>query len=554
MLNPPHGEATLRYDLLRFLIIDDNAVMRTWLRDPLIRSGARHISMASTFDEALKHFKTGQTFDVVLCDYHLGAGRDGQQLLEEARRGHLVSPATVWIMVTGETQYQQIFSAAELLPDDYLLKPFKSDLLHTRIARALTRARALFEVNTLFFDQQWAPCITACRKKLEIQGIRYANEFRRICGEAMLRAGLVREAHAFFLDVIRSGINYPWARLGLARACFQLQQREQSLELLEALIADSPDFLQAHDWVARIQEETGRPEVAKEILSATLKKNPKALSRHREIVRVALACDDVGTALEAYRSMHLHGRGSCFVTPGDFSGYAVLISGQVDKQRVIAALKGLAANLRDFYHRNDHFAFARNSIDYFTARTKGNEAMAKQAYVAMQGIDGRQLDSCSRMAMLHAAVDQDDTATASLLAENLLLDCDGDRGMEKQVLSAFPAHQRDAVTKAARDASSRMRSAIGEAIALVRDGDYESAIGEFDHLTHRYPKIPVFYNAGVAVAKWIESGHCDIEKLQLLNRYITHIEGIDPGCIALKRLRDFQTNIQQFGTLAELSM
>jgi DNA-binding response OmpR family regulator len=61
----------------------------------------------------------------VLCDYNLGDGMDGQELLERRKTGTLPL-STIWIMITGERKYERVVAAAEMAPDDYILKPFNS--------------------------------------------------------------------------------------------------------------------------------------------------------------------------------------------------------------------------------------------------------------------------------------------------------------------------------------------------------------------------------------------------------------------------------------------
>jgi DNA-binding response OmpR family regulator len=84
--------------------------------------------------------QVGRTpFDIILSDYLLEDGRDGQQLLEELRQQHLVPLSTVFMMITSERAYHNVVSVAELAPDDYLIKPFTADDLHGRLVRALYR-------------------------------------------------------------------------------------------------------------------------------------------------------------------------------------------------------------------------------------------------------------------------------------------------------------------------------------------------------------------------------------------------------------------------------
>ena len=65
-----------------YLVIDDFADMRSMLRSMLVAYGVTNIEMVGNGKDAIKMLAK-KTYDVVLCDYNLGEGKDGQQVLEE---------------------------------------------------------------------------------------------------------------------------------------------------------------------------------------------------------------------------------------------------------------------------------------------------------------------------------------------------------------------------------------------------------------------------------------------------------------------------------------
>ncbi|MGE3774539.1 MAG: response regulator, partial [Gammaproteobacteria bacterium] len=85
----------------RFLIIDDLREMRMTVRGMLDSLQVKVMHEAKSGDEALEILSKNPV-DVVLCDYNLGEGRDGQQTLEEARGRNLLLPTAAWIMITAE--------------------------------------------------------------------------------------------------------------------------------------------------------------------------------------------------------------------------------------------------------------------------------------------------------------------------------------------------------------------------------------------------------------------------------------------------------------------
>jgi len=85
-----------------YLIVDDFGDMRSMLRSMLHMFGVTRMDVASNGKEAIQYMERNK-YDVVLCDYNLGAGsKDGQQVLEEARHRRLMGFGTVFVMITAE--------------------------------------------------------------------------------------------------------------------------------------------------------------------------------------------------------------------------------------------------------------------------------------------------------------------------------------------------------------------------------------------------------------------------------------------------------------------
>ena len=126
----------------RGLLIDDMPEMRSTMRIQLADAGLEKCDAARNVKEAVERL-TENRYDLIVCDYNLGQGADGQQLLELVRRRQLLPLSTAFLMVTGESGYEQVSTAAEYAPDDYLIKPFTSGMLGTRLERILEKKDAL---------------------------------------------------------------------------------------------------------------------------------------------------------------------------------------------------------------------------------------------------------------------------------------------------------------------------------------------------------------------------------------------------------------------------
>ena len=71
------NEQTIDYGALRALVVDDYPGMRSALKMTLSNFGMTKIDLAASAAEVI--FKVGNNrYDIILCDFNLGEGRDGQ--------------------------------------------------------------------------------------------------------------------------------------------------------------------------------------------------------------------------------------------------------------------------------------------------------------------------------------------------------------------------------------------------------------------------------------------------------------------------------------------
>src|SRR5438067_657387 len=176
-----------KLDGLTALLVEPHAGMRTSIQNMLTMCGISSIQGVGSSNQAIKQLG-GRQFDMVFCEYELGDGQDGQQLLEDLRHHKLISLSTMFFMVTAEGNHSKVVSAAELAPTDYILKPFTADRLMERIARALERRRVFMPVYQLMEVGNQREAIVACQDGMKANP-RYAIDFMRLRAELHMFLG-----------------------------------------------------------------------------------------------------------------------------------------------------------------------------------------------------------------------------------------------------------------------------------------------------------------------------------------------------------------------------
>lgn len=110
---------------MRILIVDDEAVVRTYLARRLTREGYEVVT-ASSGRETLYALETSR-FDATLIDVNL-AGEDGISLAKRVRESN---PQIKVIVMSGDETNRDRVEKENLGP--LLLKPIDFDILHARL-------------------------------------------------------------------------------------------------------------------------------------------------------------------------------------------------------------------------------------------------------------------------------------------------------------------------------------------------------------------------------------------------------------------------------------
>ena len=547
----PAAPVPCPYGDLSYLLVEDSETMRVWLRTTIANAGGKKIDVSDSYNDALYRTRSRGNYDVVLCDYILSDTRDGQQLLEEVRRQKLLPRSTIWIMITGERKHEQVFSAAELAPDDYLIKPITPALLHERLGTAWDHRQALRGATDLFDAGRFEDALLLCQTE-SAGSPRHATGFQRVAGECMMQMEHYKEAYDHFESILEAKPTLPWAKLGKARAFFHLDRYDETAAIIEELVHDNPDYLKAHDLLAKVHERKGDLEATKSLLKLVLQKNPKSLSRQRDIARIAVATDDMQTAIDAFALMHQHGRGSSFIRPGDFSSYASMLIKSGSKAAA-ERLDALANNLRDFHKSDPDYNLSAKTIDYATALSTGNRGVATEAYRQMrQALEfartgETEVDSEQSMFMLEAAVEMGDEETACQMAQVLYQDHVGNESMEgriKQMMVGGGLERQ--VSQIAEGATENLKRMNAAAANLAKHGGLLEAVEEFARLVETNRNIAVYLNAATCVVKCFEdlaAGHLEMDsntRKRLNNRmqgYLNFVSLRDAGSHRLEQIR-----------------
>ncbi|WP_260295443.1 tetratricopeptide repeat-containing response regulator [Sedimenticola hydrogenitrophicus] len=308
-----------RIEQLSFLIVDDYADMRGVLRNMLQSFGVTDIDSVANGREAIAHIES-KRYDVILCDYNLGDGRDGQQILEEVRARKLIGVSSIFVMITAENTLLMVMGAVEYEPDSYLTKPFTKDLLAQRLERLLNKKSDLREIEQAVDRRDYEQANELLDQRIA-ENPRNLNEFIKLKADLALKAGAYDQAEAIYSGVLAQR-EIAWARMGIGKAYYGNRRYAEAAQVFQSLIDGNERFMAAYDWLARTRQALDEPEAAQKVLEAATAHSAKAVVRQRALGELALRNRDEKVAERAFSQAIRLGRHSIYKHPSIYANLA----------------------------------------------------------------------------------------------------------------------------------------------------------------------------------------------------------------------------------------
>lgn len=510
----------------RVLVVDDRPGMLSSLRHALTACGISSAHTVRTAHDAVQRLRN-MRYDIVLADFDLGVGPDGQQLLEHCRCEALLAPTAVFVMITAERSYDRVMSAAEFAPDDYLVKPFTEDTLRLRLVRALERRQVLAPVFALGAQQQHDEVVRAC-DRLTVEAPRHAMELARIKGEALLAAGRYPEALALF-DQMLSLRPIPWARLGRARAQEAMGEVEAARIALTELLADAPEYLAAYDALVQLHQRTANDADAKAVLRMALEVSPNAVHRHKIVGEIALRTKDLEVAEAALGTVVRKNRNGFVRSADDHLKLARVL---LERNKFAQALETLAETKRSFGEVGAVRACAA-AIECQVYSKAGNPRESRkaldEALAAGQGGD-RHLPAETALALARACFENKREHEGTALAKQVVSNNHDDAGLLAQVRQMFEQLDRaeqgeTLIERCVKDAVAINNEGVGRA----KQGDLEGAIELLEEAARTMPdNAHIVMNAAHALIAHMQVHGLQDDKRSRVESYIARIRERQP--------------------------
>lgn len=384
-------------DTMRVVIADANQVVRAWVRTQLSQAGVKHVAMAATAADLLRHCNA-TTPDVVLCDYNFGEKHDGLRTLEELRLNNILPLSSVFMIVTGERVRKRVVAAAEFAPDDYLLKPFTSGQLAERLERAIEKKASLKAVYEAMAVRNLEAVIVECDRVIE-RTPRYSMDALRIRAEALIALGRLDEASEIYKAVMAHN-TVPWARIGYAMVLLERGDTGEAEKEAQQISEEFPEFMGVYDFLGELHERNGELDEARHYYERADMIAPDNLRRLRSIGEISLEAGDAVRAASVMRRVVERTEGTTLSCAED---HLILLKSLIEIPDAAAEVAQRLSEMRGLLGDNDNARVLGDIIEAHMCSQKGDT-------------DGARL-AIERAIDAHARMNAHDTFATTALAE-----------------------------------------------------------------------------------------------------------------------------------------
>ncbi len=516
------------------LVVDDFFNFRLTMKNMLRSFGMNYIDDATTGEEAIRKLSV-RRYDIILCDYNLGHGKSGQQVLEEGKFREYIKYSSVFIMVTAENTLEMIMGAAEYEPDDYLIKPFAKEVLEKKIKNLIEKKENFKDIDKSLKQNDYSQALNLCE---ELMGKlpRNLSELMKLKGEILLKKGSYQEAAEFYEKVLLVG-DVVWAQLGRGKANFLLGKYEEAKGVFEGIITKNNKIMPAYDYLAKIMIKMNNPKDAQEILMKATSISPRAILRQKNLGNIAYSNEDYSTAETSFKSAIEQGKHSCFKSTSDYTNLAkTLVQRDASKE----GLDVLSDALKVFPNSSDarlHVSVTESYVYKKMHKDKEAQQALAEAQKLVQELDGQiSAEIMLDLAKAHIIMGEEDKGT-EIIRRIVRGNHDNDEMLDNIRLVFKETGMEDKGENIIETAREEIIKLNNEGVQLAQDGKLAEAITYFEKAATQLPENKII-NANAAQVLLLYMKENGINEQQLTNAktYLDRVRIIDETYIDIPLL------------------
>lgn len=534
-MKPVNPKQTLNLKSKKVLIVDDFFNFRLTLKNMMRSLNVVYLDDAGSGEEAIWKMAV-RKFDIILCDYNLGEGKSGQQVLEEGKFRGYINYSTIFIMVTAENTMDMIMGAVEYQPDDYLIKPFSKEALEKKIQHLIEKKGNLKEIEKALAEENYSKAVGMCDGLIS-QSPRNLAEVMKLKGEIFLKMGAYKAAAEFYDNMLLKG-NIAWAMLGRGRISFLTGQYREAKKIFEDIIAMNNKIMAAHDYLAQTLLKMNNSQDAQDILTKAISISPRAVLRQKNLGNVAYRNEDYATAETAYKATVEQGRNSCFKSPSDYTNLAKTMVQLDNPEEGLSVLE----NARKVFPEDDEARLHVSLTESYVYKKLNEDAKAMNLMAEAQKIlenSTKEISSELKLELARAYFANGEEEKGTEIIKHIVQENHDNNQMLDDIRSVFrDTGMDDMGEKIIEDTRQEIIKLNNDGVKLVRQGKLAEAITYFEKAAAQLPENKIINaNAAQVIMLYMKENGINDRSLRDAKTYLDRVQKIDESYQDLQMLK-----------------
>jgi len=447
--------------------------------------GAQHVDMASSSEDAIEKCKFNY-YDIILCDFNLGQGKNGQQILEALRASKRIKHIHLFIMITAETAKDVVLGTREYHPDAYIAKPITRTVLEQRLGHLIKQQAILKPINNEIDLENHSKAITLCHQQLD-EKTKYQTWCYQTLGKLYLLVGDTKNALSVYSNVLSSR-QIPWASLGKGQALQQSDNIHEAIESYEEAIKQNVNMIEAYDGLSECHIKLGQHQKAQNVLQEAVELSPRMVLRQETLGDICHKNQDIQSATNAFRQTIKHGEHSVYEKADNYLNLGRCLSewnegddSPESKERASEAIRVLDTLTHKFSNDEDACINATLIEARVHVGQKSTEAAKEKLHQAECIIEDENLSSGVGLEFAKTlySMGQPDRA------ESLLIELAKRYEGENEIISRIESLMDEPESLIARKQAKELNK---NGIKLFEQGELEAAVKAFESALSFTPK------------------------------------------------------------------
>jgi len=508
------------------LIVDDFAQMRSMLLAMLKNYGPKVVLQASNAKEAIEMMSKHQ-FDIVLCDYNLGDGQDGQQILEEAKYQKLIPYHTLFVMVTAENTNAMVMGAAEYMPDAYLSKPINKTVLISRLQKLLIKKDTLRPLSDAIEKDDTLKTIQCCDALLQ-KDVKFKFELLKIKCEHLLKLEKYDEAMDICKHVLQDR-DIPWAMMIVGQVHFFKKNYYDAEMQFREIIDNVKNFMPGYDWLAKTLDMSEDYAEAQEILMDAVKVSPKSILRQRSLGDIADKNNDLEQSEKSRKKVVEIAKTSCLKQSSDYTKLAKVYVKKKTPQKAIDVL----AETKKVFRGNDDVLMESTVELAMVHKAMNNQSKYKST------VDAALKLATQKQSLLHGETAVDlarscmelgNTEEAQEIITSVVKEFYENEELMNKINEVYEemdmASEGKEIIAAAKSECIKLNN---KGVGLIKEGEYNEAIKLFKMAAKDMPQnITINLNVAKALLLNMEKNGANPKTQKQVYSYLDVVSKLDP--------------------------